>query len=914
MRYNSGSTHVNSGISVATNTWVNITAVYDMSISQVTIYKDGVALYTGGITAMDISSNFLAIGQFPFDIAGSSTRYFAGKVDNVKAYSETLNSSEVTENLTGTVSGKNLIANFDFEGNASTWKTNKADVGDTIVVVGATQQNGQTTTLKVDSDIQQKGNGTGTDGSGVNDDTLEFGEDGTAGKPNITSIDTPTAKNYNTGEDLTFKVHYDKITTVSGTPRIALNVGGSTKYATYVSGAGTDTLIFTYQLDSTVDSDGIGFSGTSIDLNSGSIGEIEYIDGAVDTATTGNAFGTGYRYGSYLAPDAFDDNTVTRSIINVGGTIGQNYGTPKIISKYTILGYSSIASTTMPRDWTFQGSNNNSTWTTLDTQSGITWSDNQLRTFSSGNTTAYQYYRLYITANGGHSDMNLPEIQFFENILDNDLRSDIDLRANGADIATLTGVITNTLQTISNLPSVNHDVVLSSDGTTDITVTGQTGTKNIRLRNASDKCIAEFDYDFDTGTHDFSSFTAERNDTNSSAFVHGLIGHTGVGNTYKMCTNKDPNHDTIRICSGKITEGCTSSDDWTFTADEAGVITLNTDLHSSNPIDPNYFDTSGITVTVTGGEWKINGVTGTSAQGENSSAGGASGAVVIEFDITQDIPADGVIRLDVPDDFTMDDIADMKLNPDLVSLTDEGTDIDVSTEITSAVLSGNVITITLNTGTAIAAGNTVSIGFSDQVFDQNPATAGEYYIGWVTQNKGEGGQTGTPIEQGNVVMKIENEVKITASVLEAMILTLEETAVNLVVNPSVNSGVDQTQKSTLKISTNSPTYAIQAKLENSEGNDSGLHYFDGATHYYISNGWDVTDGPENDGENVFGYNTSAVGEATTNFSSAVNDVFTNQTGLNANITHNIFYDLNVDFLSPAGVYEGIITYTAVPSF
>ena len=55
-----------------------------------------------------------------------------------------------------------------------------------------------------------------------------------------------------------------------------------------------------------------------------------------------------------------------------------------------------------PKDWTFEGSNNGSSWTVLDTRTGITWpTSGEVKTFSFSNTTAYLYYRVNITANGG---------------------------------------------------------------------------------------------------------------------------------------------------------------------------------------------------------------------------------------------------------------------------------------------------------------------------------------------------------------------------------------------------------------------------------------------------------------------------------------------------------------------------------
>ena len=74
-------------------------------------------------------------------------------------------------------------------------------------------------------------------------------------------------------------------------------------------------------------------------------------------------------------------------------------GNAQVVKRYTI----SVADvdTRDPKDWTFLGSQNGSTWTTLDTQSGQTFPNRLQNTYNLGNTTAYRYYRLNITANNG---------------------------------------------------------------------------------------------------------------------------------------------------------------------------------------------------------------------------------------------------------------------------------------------------------------------------------------------------------------------------------------------------------------------------------------------------------------------------------------------------------------------------------
>jgi hypothetical protein len=58
-----------------------------------------------------------------------------------------------------------------------------------------------------------------------------------------------------------------------------------------------------------------------------------------------------------------------------------------------------------PRNFTLQGSNDNSTWTTVSTQTSISWngSASQVQNFATTSTTAYRYFKLNVTANNGAS-------------------------------------------------------------------------------------------------------------------------------------------------------------------------------------------------------------------------------------------------------------------------------------------------------------------------------------------------------------------------------------------------------------------------------------------------------------------------------------------------------------------------------
>jgi len=71
-----------------------------------------------------------------------------------------------------------------------------------------------------------------------------------------------------------FTIAMSEAVNVTGSPRIAVDVGGVTRYATYASGTGTSSLTFTYAAQAgDVDLDGISIS-SPIDLNGGTITDL----------------------------------------------------------------------------------------------------------------------------------------------------------------------------------------------------------------------------------------------------------------------------------------------------------------------------------------------------------------------------------------------------------------------------------------------------------------------------------------------------------------------------------------------------------------------------------------------------------------------------------------------------------------
>lgn len=96
---------------------------------------------------------------------------------------------------------------------------------------------------------------------------------------------------------------------------------------------------------------------------------------------------------------AFDNDTGTSWLANTANLVPQSLTAQKSTAE-TISAYAVTADTYVgaPKDFKLQGSNNGSSWTDLDTRTGITWSGTERKQYAVGSPAAYTYYRLYITA------------------------------------------------------------------------------------------------------------------------------------------------------------------------------------------------------------------------------------------------------------------------------------------------------------------------------------------------------------------------------------------------------------------------------------------------------------------------------------------------------------------------------------
>ena len=113
---------------------------------------------------------------------------------------------------------------------------------------------------------------------------------------------------------------------------------------------------------------------------------------------------------------AFDRNTGTvwqSSSVNAAW-LSYQFPTGRIIKRYGFFSHSSNPGNI--RTWTFEGSNNGSTWVVLDTQTNFVTGTSTFYSFDiSANTTSYTYYRINVTAVQSLNNQPLiPELEMSE--------------------------------------------------------------------------------------------------------------------------------------------------------------------------------------------------------------------------------------------------------------------------------------------------------------------------------------------------------------------------------------------------------------------------------------------------------------------------------------------------------------------
>lgn len=228
------------------------------------------------------------------------------------------------------------------------------------------------------------------------------------------------------------------------------------------------------------------------------------------TAASGSVSSSSGTHGSYPATKAFDGNradTNGRWLSSIGDHMYLVYRFNDATAVNAIRVWNGSDSAggwnstgRAPKTWTFSGSNDGETWTTLDTQTSETdWAANgESRYYAFENNTPYEYYKYDCTAlNGGTDYLQLWELEFFYVNTDSPALGIVSLSrtgaatyalsatedANAADLAWIAGdgasATTNGWQSVAEGGTANWTVSgLAADTTYEISVlaTNENGT------------------------------------------------------------------------------------------------------------------------------------------------------------------------------------------------------------------------------------------------------------------------------------------------------------------------------------------------------------------------------------------------------------------------------------------------------
>jgi len=144
-------------------------------------------------------------------------------------------------------------------------------------------------------------------------------------------------------------------------------------------------------------------------------------DGYSDDLTSeGTASAVSYYNANHVPSKAIDDDAETEWAVTEPLSLPTwwklDFGlfNEKTIQKYTMLARNDSYWEQIPTAWTFQGSNDDSNWDTLDTQSGLNWVQSEKKEFTFSNSTAYRYYRFWITASKNSVNTSFSEIEMME--------------------------------------------------------------------------------------------------------------------------------------------------------------------------------------------------------------------------------------------------------------------------------------------------------------------------------------------------------------------------------------------------------------------------------------------------------------------------------------------------------------------
>ncbi|GJM68113.1 hypothetical protein HMSSN036_03290 [Paenibacillus macerans] len=138
-----------------------------------------------------------------------------------------------------------------------------------------------------------------------------------------------------------------------------------------------------------------------------------------NTMPSGRASASDTADSNHDAWRAFDGDTKSNGngwvVLNNKGWLQYDFETQTKINCYKIMGQINTTNSSIdrcPKDWTFEGSNDEQNWVILDSKVNVTnWVQNNFSTFPLSKTENYRIYRINITENNGNAYLGVGEMQ-----------------------------------------------------------------------------------------------------------------------------------------------------------------------------------------------------------------------------------------------------------------------------------------------------------------------------------------------------------------------------------------------------------------------------------------------------------------------------------------------------------------------
>ena len=162
-------------------------------------------------------------------------------------------------------------------------------------------------------------------------------------------------------------------------------------------------------------------------------------------------------------PNLIDNNINTKYVtLHSSGWVQYQAPGNYVVDAYTITS-ADDEPTLDPFDWTLQGSNDGSTWISIDVRSEEYFPNRlQTRTFNFSNNDGYTYYRFNMSNSGG-DNLQLAEVELFGDIFDESVGTD-EVEKPLKDMHLYPNPVTNELN-IKGVSEKAHIVVVNLSGT-----------------------------------------------------------------------------------------------------------------------------------------------------------------------------------------------------------------------------------------------------------------------------------------------------------------------------------------------------------------------------------------------------------------------------------------------------------------